>query len=367
MAEPDDGHGHAHTHAATPPALERHCDVAVIGASAAGLAAAVQLGVQRRSVIVVAAGVPIDDAAADLDEVRSHGGEILRGLVQRVTRTDDGRFRAELASGHTVVGRRMLAATALGDAVEDHVGIEPIDGDDDGSRIATTVGDALDQEDRDAERPSGNRADWEHRYSGEQIWSGNPNGTLVNEVSDLPPGRALDVGAGEGGDALWLAEQGWTVTASDISQHALDRIGAEAARRRLQLECQLADANADDPFATAAFDLVSAQYASIPRTPDNRGVHNVVRAVAPGGTLLVVGHDLDAMRKAIEEGAAMAFDPMAYLHVEDFAAMVADSPDWVVEVHGTRPRPPGAASASHHIDDVVLRARRVSVEGVRSS
>ncbi|HVV76727.1 MAG TPA: methyltransferase domain-containing protein [Mycobacteriales bacterium] len=354
-------HGHGHSHAAPPSTVERHCDVVIVGGSAAGLAAALQLGRQRRSVIVVTAGEPIDEAAADVVAVRRNGGEILRGRVRRVSRTDDGRFRAELASGHAVVGRRMLAATARGDDVEDLAGAERIDGD--GSRVAQAVGDGLDREDRDADaRPSGNRADWEHRYSGEQLWSGNPNGTLVNEVSGLPPGRVLDVGAGEGGDALWLTEQGWAVTASDISQHALDRIEAEASRRGLRLECQLADANADEPFAPEAFDLVSAQYASIPRTPDSRGVRNVLRAVAPGGTLLVVGHDLDAMRAAIDEGAAPAFDPMAYVHVEDFARVVADSRDWVVEVHGKRPRPPGAASASHHIEDIVLRARRVSDE-----
>ena len=77
---------------------------------------------------------------------------------------------------------------------------------------------------RAAARPSANEADWDHRYGGDQMWSGNPNGTLVNEISGLAPGRALDVGAGEGGDALWLAEQGWRVTASDISQRALDRV-----------------------------------------------------------------------------------------------------------------------------------------------
>ena len=86
---------------------------------------------------------------------------------------------------------------------------------------------------RAAARPSANEADWDHRYGGDQIWSGNPNGTLVNEISGLAPGRALDVGAGEGGDALWLAEQGWNVTASDISQRALDRVDAEAERRGL--------------------------------------------------------------------------------------------------------------------------------------
>ena len=153
---------------------------------------------------------------------------------------------------------------------------------------------------RAAARPSANEADWDHRYGGDQMWSGNPNGTLVNEISGLTPGRALDVGAGEGGDALWLAEQGWNVTASDISQRALDRVAAEAERRGLRVECHHADANALDAFEAAAFDLVSAQYASIPRTPDGRGVRNLLNAVAPGGTLLVVGHDLEPMRAPID-------------------------------------------------------------------
>ena len=76
------------------------------------------------------------------------------------------------------------------------------------------------------------------------MWSGNPNGTLVNEIDGLAAGRALDVGAGEGGDAVWLAEQGWRVTANDISQRALDRVTAVANDRGLPIECHHADANA---------------------------------------------------------------------------------------------------------------------------
>jgi SAM-dependent methyltransferase len=208
-------------------------------------------------------------------------------------------------------------------------------------------------------RPSANEADWDHRYGGDQLWSGRPNGSLVNEISGLTPGRGLDVGAGEGGDALWLAEQGWIVTASDISERALDRINAEAGRRGLAIECHHADANTLDAFENATFDLVSAHYASIPRTPDGRGVANLLHAVAPGGTLLVVGHDLEPMRGPIETRThSQAFDPDAYVRVEDFAAAVANSTAWDIEIHETRPRPAGAASASHHVDDVVLRARR---------
>ena len=173
------------------------------------------------------------------------------------------------------------------------------------------------------------------------------------------PGRALDVGAGEGGDAVWLAEQGWKVTASDVSQRALDRVDVEAKRRGLHVERHHADANALDAYEAAAFDLVSAQYASIPRTPDGRGVRNLLHAVAPGGRLLVVGHDLEPMRAPIDTAAhSRGFDPDAYVRVDDFAAALADSPAWDIEVHEKRPRPAGAASAAHHVDDIVLRARR---------
>jgi SAM-dependent methyltransferase len=191
------------------------------------------------------------------------------------------------------------------------------------------------------------------------MWSGNPNGTLVNEVSGLTPGRALDVGAGEGGDALWLAGQGWSVTASDISQRALDHVKAEAERRGLRVECQHADANTLDAFGTAAFDLVSAQYAAIPRTPGGRAVDNLLNAVAPGGTLLIVSHDLEPMRAPPGALAhSQPFDPDAYVRVDDFAAALASSSAWDIELQEKRPRPAGAASASHHVHDVVLRARR---------
>ena len=174
----------------------------------------------------------------------------------------------------------------------------------------------------------------------------------------MTTGRALDVGAGEGGDAVWLAEQGWAVTANDISQRALDRVGAEAERRGLRIEGDHTDANAFAAFRAASFDLVTAHYASIPRTPDGRGVQNLLAAVAPGGTLLVVSHDLEPMRTAIDTTQhSRAFDPDAYVRVEDFAAALAETDEWEIEVHATRPRPPGAAS-SHHVDDVVLRARR---------
>jgi SAM-dependent methyltransferase len=377
-------------------AVERHCDVAVVGGSAAGLAAALQLGRQRRSVIVVDAGSPRHAPAAHVhgylgregfppaglsatgrEEVRSYGGEVLAGRVSAVTRVDGDRFRVELAGGHAIVARRVLAATGLVDLRPDTTGQTVIPGlyaagtvcdpsqqamqtAADGSRVGAMISFSLAGEDlRAAARPAANEADWDHRYGGAQIWSGNPNGTLVKEVSGMTPGRALDVGAGEGGDALWLAEQGWRVTANDISRRALDRVDIEAKRRSLHVQRHHADANSLNAFETAAFDLVSAQYASIPRTPDGRGVRNVTDAVAPGGTLLIVSHDLEAMRTSVDAHAHNpAFDPDAYVRTGDFLAVLTDSSAWDIEVNERRPRPAGAASASHHIEDVVLRARR---------
>ena len=115
-----------------PQVIERHCDVAVVGGSAAGLAAALQLGRQRRSVIVVDAGEPRNAPAAHMHgylsreglapseliamgraEVRSYGGEVLSGRVGAVTRTDGDHFRVELDSGRSIIARRVLAATGL--------------------------------------------------------------------------------------------------------------------------------------------------------------------------------------------------------------------------------------------------------------
>jgi thioredoxin reductase/SAM-dependent methyltransferase len=524
--------------------MERHCDVAVVGGSAAGLAAALQIARQRRSVIVVDSGSPRNAPAAHMhgylghegvapgelmaigrEEVRSYGGEVLDGWVVDVVRDGErgewtDRFRLQLTGGHVLVARRVLVATGIVDELPDidgvaeqwgrgvihcpfchgfevrdqqlvqlvthpmglhpaplfrqlserltvvlHDGVDPelaevatlrdagvavvvgqarrvvtgpdgrveaveLDGGErlaadavvvgtrfsprieafaslglvaqehasglgrvvtvdptgatgidgvfaagnvtdpsqqvlpaaaNGSWVGAMISFSLAQEDlAAAARPSANAADWDHRYDGDRMWSGNPNGALMAEVGDMAPGRALDVGAGEGGDAVWLAELGWTVTANDVSQRALDRVADAAASRGLDVRTCHADANALDPFGGEVFDLVSAHYASIPRTPDDRAIEHLLGAVAPGGTLLVVGHDLTPMRGPIDTAEhSRAFDPDAYVRVDDVARVLEGREGWRVEPHELRPRPAGAAS-SHHVDDVVLRARRTA-------
>ncbi len=129
---------------------------------------------------------------------------------------------------------------------------------------------------------------WDERYSSaDRIWSGNPNPHLVSVGTPLTPGSALDVGSGEGADAVWLASHGWTVTAIDISQVALDRSAALAGS--LPISWELRDVLSWEP-GVERFDLVTAQFMHLP--PDDlRDLHRrLAAAVRPGGTLLVVGH-----------------------------------------------------------------------------
>ncbi|MCZ7418650.1 FAD-dependent oxidoreductase [Verrucosispora sp. WMMA2121] len=230
-----------------------------------------------------------------------------------------------------------------------------------GSWIGAQIAFSLAAEDTTAGvRPSGVAIEWDGRYGDqERVWSANPNGTLVAEATDLPPGRALDVGAGEGADALWLAERGWQVTASDVSGRALDRIRAEAERRGLDVRTLHRDANDPAAFADETYDLVSLQYGSFQRTPEQRGLRNLLDAVAVGGTLLVVGHDLTWLQQPSDPAEQTPmYDPQAYVGIDDIVAEITASDDWRIDVHETRPRPPGAIS-THHVNDVVLRAVRL--------
>ncbi|MEU6756857.1 class I SAM-dependent methyltransferase [Streptomyces sp. NPDC046685] len=133
---------------------------------------------------------------------------------------------------------------------------------------------------------------WDARYSeSTRIWSGRPNEALVREVSDLTPGRALDLGCGEGADAVWLARQGWRVTGTDISKVALGRAAEHADEAGVGERVDLQRHDLTESFPDGEFDLVSAcflhNYGDFPR---DRVLRSAAAAVAPGGILLVVGH-----------------------------------------------------------------------------
>jgi SAM-dependent methyltransferase len=196
-------------------------------------------------------------------------------------------------------------------------------------------------------------AEWDARYAEvDRVWSGNPNGTLVTEVAGLPPGRALDVGCGEGADAVWLARQGWHVTALDVSRVALERAALHAEQAGVQVRWIHAGL-LDAPLSPGVFDLVSAQYPVLRRSPTNDAERALLAAVAPGGVLLVVHHaDIDA-----EHARARGLDPADYVQPAEVASLLDD--DWQLEVDETRPRAIEAGAGAGHALDQVLRARRL--------
>jgi SAM-dependent methyltransferase len=201
---------------------------------------------------------------------------------------------------------------------------------------------------------------WNERYSSAPaIWSGRPNPQLVAEAAALRPGRALDVGCGEGADAIWLAEHGWTVTAVDISTVALAR--AEAHARRAgddvagRITWQQADLTVWAP-EPSSFDLVSAQFLHVPPT-GREALDGALRAaVAPGGLLLIVGHHpLD-----LETGLRRPRRADLLFTAEEAVGSL-DPTGWEVLAAETRPRvvaDEGGADVTAH--DAVLLARRRS-------
>ncbi|MFF2042716.1 class I SAM-dependent methyltransferase [Kitasatospora sp. NPDC058170] len=216
-----------------------------------------------------------------------------------------------------------------------------------------TVSDALPPVDEYLGDPSV-RAEWDSRYADrQQLWSGRPNGALVAETAALTPGRVLDVGCGEGADAVWLARGGWDVTALEVSGVALERAAGHARDAGAAVRWVHAGL-AEAPLRPASFDLVSAQYPALLRTPDAAAERALLAAVAPGGVLLLVHHAGMDTRPADDSG----FDPADYVWPSMVAALLDD--DWEIEVDEQRPRlaPEGGAGA-HHTDDLVLRARRL--------
>ncbi|MCB9010274.1 MAG: class I SAM-dependent methyltransferase [Actinobacteria bacterium] len=191
---------------------------------------------------------------------------------------------------------------------------------------------------------------WDRRYSSaERLWSGRVNAAVAAEAAALHPGRALDVGCGEGADAIWLAGRGWTVTGLDPSRVALDR-AVEAARAG-GVDVSWIHGKLADRLVAGPMDLVCACYPALPLETDP--LQQLVSLVAPGGTLLVVHHaDID-----VERAKAHGFDPATLLQPADVVRGLGAG--WRVVVDEVREREVAeGAGADHHLDHVV-RAERL--------
>ncbi|WP_322942143.1 class I SAM-dependent methyltransferase [Actinacidiphila yeochonensis] len=135
------------------------------------------------------------------------------------------------------------------------------------------------------EAPVSDAEYWDGRYrERHHIWSGRPNAALLREAEGLAPGRALDLGCGEGADAIWLARQGWKVVASDISAVALERAREHAAESEVADQVDFQRHDFAESFPAGAYELVSAHFLHAPHDmPRDSILRRAADAVAPAG------------------------------------------------------------------------------------
>jgi ubiquinone/menaquinone biosynthesis C-methylase UbiE len=159
-------------------------------------------------------------------------------------------------------------------------------------------------------------AEWDARYAEQQQWSAGPNALVAELLTDLPPGSAVDLAAGEGRHALWLAGRGWQVSAVDFSATGLARGQAQPGAERVTwVTADVLDWDAPD----GSLDLVLVAYLHLPEPDTTALLRRAVRWLRPGGRLLVLGHDVDN----VAAGVGGPQDP-AILHSVERLAPAAE-------------------------------------------
>ena len=197
------------------------------------------------------------------------------------------------------------------------------------------------------------RDDWNRRYeTTELLWTAEPNQFLVAEVSALTPGSALDLAAGEGRNAVWLARRGWWVTAVDFSDVALAKAEQLASAAQVDVTAVCADVT-DYAAPPGAFDLVVVLYLHLPAA-QRRPVHRrAARALVPAGTLLVVGHDT----ANLTQGYGGPQDPEVLFSPDDVVADLAGT-GLMVEKAVSLSRKVTTPGGERVAIDALVRARR---------
>jgi SAM-dependent methyltransferase len=196
------------------------------------------------------------------------------------------------------------------------------------------------------------REDWNRRHLDPDVmaWAARPNRILVGELAGLAPGRALDLACGAGRNAVWLAEQGWQVTGVDFSDVALEGARRRAAELGVEVDWVEADLRDYEP-ARAAFDLVLVVFLQLPADERRLVLARAAAALAPGGTLLVLGHD----SRNLTEGWGGPRDPAVLYTPED---LVAELPGLEIERAESVLRPVETDGGTVNAVDALLRARR---------
>jgi SAM-dependent methyltransferase len=193
---------------------------------------------------------------------------------------------------------------------------------------------------------------WDARYAGQElVWSKGPNVFVVEQASDLPPGRALDLAGGEGRNAIWLAQQGWEVELVEFSRVALDKAATLADHAGVSITRTLADMTADPPLEPA--DLVLLAYLQLPPGPSRVATRSAAAAVAPGGTLLAIAH----AKRNVLEGVGGPPDPAVNRSLEELRDDLAGTG---LDIEDAREvtRPVAAEAGPREAIDVLVRARR---------
>lgn len=201
---------------------------------------------------------------------------------------------------------------------------------------------------------------WDERYaSAELVWSGGPNGWVEQVTADLPPGTALDLGAGEGRNALWLAERGWQVTAVDFSQVAVDRARRLADERLGNLSSRLTTVTADLTHyeAEPVHDLVLMVYIHLPAAARKHVLSTAARAVTPGGLLVVVAHHPDNL----DGGIGGPQDPAVLYAAQDVIDDISPARLTPVRLDRVLRTVETATGESHAIDTLVVLKRELDV------
>ncbi len=203
-----------------------------------------------------------------------------------------------------------------------------------------------------AVNPEMKREDWNRRYAvGDRVRStAEPNRFLVAEIAGIAPARALDLACGAGRNAVWLAERGWRVTAVDFSDVALGRARDLASSRHVKIDWVQADVVTWTP-AARTYDLVCVLYLQLPAPERRRALAHAVDGLAPGGTLLVVGHDLLNLTEGWggPKQADVLFTP------EDIVREIAGLE---IEKAERVRRPVDEGGVPHEAIDALVRARR---------